>query len=96
MAPDMRLLDPLIALSFLAAHTSRIVLSVRDAKGRLVRRIRVAQHKAHTVLRLRWDGRDSKGRSVKPGRYRFSLTANGKHYKKTAHGSVRVVAASAT
>jgi hypothetical protein len=85
-----------LAITFRLKHTSRIVLSVRDAKGKVVRRIRVPQHKAHTVLRLRWDGRDSKGRYVKPGRYRFSLTANGKHYQKTAHGSVRVVAASAT
>ena len=27
MAPDMRLLDPIVALSFLAAHTSRILLA---------------------------------------------------------------------
>src|SRR5437879_7056713 len=26
MAPDMRLLDPIVALTFLAAHTSRILL----------------------------------------------------------------------
>jgi hypothetical protein len=85
-----------LAITFRLKHTSRIVLSVRDAKGRLVRRIRAPTHKAHTVLRLRWDGRDSKGRYVKPGRYRFTLTATGKHYQKTARGSVRVRAASAT
>jgi alkanesulfonate monooxygenase SsuD/methylene tetrahydromethanopterin reductase-like flavin-dependent oxidoreductase (luciferase family) len=27
MAPDMRLLDPIVALTFLAAHTSRILLA---------------------------------------------------------------------
>jgi hypothetical protein len=85
-----------LAITFRLKHTSRIVLSVRDAKGKLVRRIRAPKHKAHTVLRLRWDGRDSKGRYVKPGRYRFTLTATGKHYQKTARGSVRVRAASAT
>jgi hypothetical protein len=85
-----------LAITFRLKHTSRIVLSVRDAKGKVVRRIRATKHKAHTVLRLRWDGRDSKGRYVKPGRYRFAITATGKHYKKTAHGSVRVLAASAT
>jgi FlgD Ig-like domain len=85
-----------LAITFRLKHTSRIVLSIRNAKGKVVRRIRATKHKAHTVLRLRWDGRDSKGRFVKPGRYRFTLTANGKHYQKTAHGSVRVVAASAT
>jgi flagellar hook assembly protein FlgD len=46
------------------------------------------------VLRLRWDGRDSKGRYVKAGRYRFTLTATGSHYQKTARGSVRVLSAS--
>jgi hypothetical protein len=85
-----------LAITFRLKHTSRMVLSVRDAKGKVVRRIRVPKHKAHTVLRLRWDGRDSTGHYVKPGRYRFTVTANGKHYQRTAHGSVRVVAASAT
>jgi hypothetical protein len=82
-----------LAITFRLRHTSRIVFSIRDAKGKVVRRIRAPKHKAHTVLRLRWDGRDSKGRYVKPGRYRFTITATGKHYQKTARGSVRVVAA---
>jgi hypothetical protein len=81
-----------VALTFRLKHTSRVVFSVRNAKGKVVRRIRVATHKAKTVLRLRWDGRDSNGRYVKPGRYRFTITATGSHYKKTARGSVRVVA----
>ena len=51
------------------------------------------KHKAHTVLRLRWDGRDTKGRYVKPGRYKFTVTATGSHYNTTARGAVRVVAA---
>jgi hypothetical protein len=45
------------------------------------------------VLRLRWDGRDSRGRYVKAGRYRFTLTAIGAHYRKTAKGSVRTLTA---
>ena len=45
------------------------------------------------VVLLRWDGRDSKGHLVKPGRYEFTVTATGSHYQKTARGSVRVVAA---
>jgi hypothetical protein len=82
-----------VAFTFRLKHTSRVVLTIRDAKGKVVRRIRVAKHKAKTVLRLRWDGRDSKGHYVKPGRFRFTITATGSHYKKTARGSVRVVAA---
>jgi hypothetical protein len=82
-----------VAFTFRLKHTSRVVLSIRNAKGKVVRRIRVPKHKAHTVLRLRWDGRDSKRHLVKPGRYRYTITATGSHYKKTARGSIRVVAA---
>jgi hypothetical protein len=83
-----------IAFTFRLKHTSRVVLTIRNAKGKIVRRIRAPKHKAKTVLRLRWDGRDSKGHFVKPGRYRFTITATGSHYQKTARGSLRVVASS--
>jgi hypothetical protein len=86
-----------LAIIFRLRHSSRVVLTFRTTKGKVVRRIRTPRrYKAGTVLRLRWDGRDSKGRYVKPGRYRFTLTATGKHYQKTARGSIRVLAASAT
>jgi flagellar hook assembly protein FlgD len=86
-----------LAITFRLKHTSRVVLTFRTTKGKIVRRIRTPKrYKAGTVLRLRWDGRDSKGHYVKPGRYRFTVTATGKHYQKTARGSVRVLAASAT
>ena len=81
------------AMTLRLAHTSRLVLTFRNAKGKAVRRIRVPKHKAGTVLRLRWDGRDSKGHYVKAGRYRFTLTAVGSHYRKTAKGSVRTLTA---
>jgi hypothetical protein len=83
-----------LAITFRLKHTSRVVLTFRTTKGRIVRRIRTPKrYKAGTVLRLRWDGRDSKGHYVKPARYRFTLTATGSHYEKTARGSVRVLAA---
>jgi hypothetical protein len=83
-----------LAITFRLKHTSRVVLTFRTSKGKIVRRIRTPRrYKAGTVLRLRWDGRDSKGRYVKPGRYTFTLTATGSHYQKTARGSVRVLAA---
>ena len=86
-----------LAITFRLKHTSRVVLTFRTTKGKIVRRIRTPKrYKAGTVLRLRWDGRDSKGHYVKPARYRFTVTATGKHYQKTARGSVRVLAASAT
>jgi hypothetical protein len=83
-----------LAITFRLKHTSRVVLTFRTSKGKIVRRIRTPRrYRAGTVLRLRWDGRDSKGHVVKPGRYRFTLTATGSHYQKTARGSVRVLAA---
>jgi hypothetical protein len=81
------------AITLRLKRTSRLVLTFRNAKGKTVRRIRVPKHKAGTVLRLRWDGRDSKGHYVKAGRYRFTLTAVGSHYRKTARGSVRTLTA---
>jgi hypothetical protein len=83
-----------LAITFRLKRTSRVVLSIRNAKGKVVRRIRAPKHKAKTVLRLRWDGRDSRGRYVAPGRYRFTVTAIGTHYSRTARGSVRVLKAS--
>jgi hypothetical protein len=83
-----------LAITFRLKRTSRVVLTFRTTKGKIVRRIRTPRrYKAGTVLRLRWDGRDSKGHYVKPARYRFTLTASGPHYQKTARGSVRVLAA---
>ena len=76
-----------LAITFRLKHTSRVVLTFRTTKGKIVRRIRTPRrYKAGTVLRLRWDGRDSKGRYVKPGRYGFTVTAAGSHYQKTARG----------
>jgi hypothetical protein len=83
-----------LAITFRLRHTSRVVLTIRNAKGKVVRRIRAPKRKAHTVLRLRWDGKDSKGHFVSPGRYRFTVTATGSHYQKTARGSVKVLAVS--
>ena len=84
-----------LAITFRLKHTSRVLLTFRTTKGKIVRRIRTPKrYKAGTVLRLRWDGRDSRGRYVKAGRYRFTLTATGSHYQKTARGSLRVLAAS--
>jgi flagellar hook capping protein FlgD len=83
-----------LAITFRLRHTSRVVLTIRNARGKVVRRIRAPKRKAHTVLRLRWDGKDSKGHFVAPGRYRFTVTATGSHYQKTARGSVKVLAVS--
>jgi FlgD Ig-like domain len=79
------------AITLRLARTSRLVLTFRNAKGKAVRQIRVARKKAGTVLRLRWDGKDSRGRYVKSGTYRFTLTAVGTRYHKTARGSVKVL-----
>jgi flagellar hook capping protein FlgD len=71
---------------------ARIVLTLRDRKGKVVRTIRVPKQKAGTV-RVRWDGKDSRGRYVKAAKYGYTVTAIGSRYKKTAKGSLRVLTA---
>jgi hypothetical protein len=80
-----------LAITLRLARTSRLVLTFRNAKGKVVRQIRVPRKKAGTVLRLRWDGKDRHGHYVTAGTYRFTLTAIGTRYHKTARGSVKVL-----
>jgi hypothetical protein len=74
------------------SKTARLVLSIRNANGKVVRTIRVPKHKAGTV-RVRWDGKDRHGRFVAAGSYRYTLTAVGTRYLKTARGGVVVLKA---
>jgi hypothetical protein len=74
------------------AKASRIVVAFRNKAGKVVRTIRVPKHKAGTVL-VRWNGKDKRGRYVGTGRYRYDVTAVGTGYRKTARGSVKVLAA---
>jgi hypothetical protein len=71
---------------------ARLVLTLRDKHGKVVRTIRVPRHKAGTV-RVRWDGKDRRGHYVGAGTYRYTLTAAGTGYARTARGSVAVLTA---
>jgi hypothetical protein len=73
-------------------RTARIVLTIKDSHGKVVRTIRVGKHKAGTVT-IRWNGKDRRGHVVRAAKYSYALTAIGSHYKKTGHGSVKVLAA---
>jgi FlgD Ig-like domain len=73
-------------------RAARIVLTIRTPGGKVVRTIRTGRHAAGTV-RLRWDGKDSRGRYVKAAKYGFKVTAIGTRYKQTSNGSVRVLTA---
>jgi hypothetical protein len=73
-------------------RTARIVLTIKDSHGKVVRTIRVARHKPGTVT-IRWNGKDKRGHVVRAAKYRYALTAIGSHYKKTGRGSVKVLAA---
>jgi flagellar hook assembly protein FlgD len=73
--------------------TSRLVLKIRGKGGKVVRTIRVPKRKAGTTVRVRWDGKDARGRYVSAGTYAYTLTAVGSHYLRTARGSVAVLAA---
>jgi FlgD Ig-like domain len=73
--------------------TSRLVLRIRGKDGKVVRTIRVPKHKAGTTVRVRWDGKDARGRYVSAGSYGYTVTAVGSHYLRTARGSLAVLAA---
>jgi hypothetical protein len=73
--------------------TSRLVLTIRDKHGKVVRTIKVPKRKAGTTVRVRWDGKDRHGHYVSAATYRYALTAIGNHYLKTARGSVAVLRA---
>jgi hypothetical protein len=53
----------------------------------------VGIHKKGSVVRLRWDGKDARGRYVPTATYRYSVTAIGKGYLRTAFGSAKVLTA---
>jgi hypothetical protein len=72
---------------------ARLVLTFRTPKGKIVRQIRIGTRKAGSVIRIAWNGRDSRGRFVAPSKYGFTLTAVGKHYLRTSRGSVKVLTA---
>jgi hypothetical protein len=73
-------------------RAARIVLTIRTPGGKVVRTIRTGRHAAGTV-RLRWDGKDSRGRYVKAAKYGFKVTAIGTRYQQTSNGSVRMLTA---
>jgi FlgD Ig-like domain len=79
------------ALTFRLPRTASVALTFRNARGKVVRTIRAPRHAKATVLSLRWDGRDTRGRYVANGSYRFTVAATAAHYKKTARGSLRVL-----
>jgi hypothetical protein len=72
---------------------SRLVLTLRGKDGKVVRTIRVGKRKAGTTVRLRWDGKDRRGHYVGAGTYRYTLTAVGTRYVRTARGTVAVLTA---
>jgi FlgD Ig-like domain len=74
------------------ARTARIVLTIRDSHGKVVREIRIGKHKAGLVT-IRWNGKDKRGRFVRAAKYSYALTAIGTGYHKTGGGSVKVLSA---
>jgi len=73
-------------------RSARIVLTIKNSHGKIVRTIRVGKHKAGTVT-IRWNGKDTRGHLVRAAKYSYSLTAIGSGYHKTGRGSVKVLAA---
>ena len=93
-APSARARRERCVLTVRLRRTARLALTFQTRHGKVVRRIRVARHKAGTVVHLRWDGKDARGRYVAPATYRFTVTAVGSRgYQHTARGSVKVLKA---
>ena len=64
----------------LGANASKVVVTIYNANGEIVRRIDAGARGAGDQT-LAWDGKDSTGKSVSPGAYGFQITAvdvNGK------------------
>jgi hypothetical protein len=81
----------IFSVTFRVPRSARIAFSVRNRRGQLVRRIRAGGRGRGTVLRFNWDGRDRRGRLVRAGLYRFTVSANARGYHRTARGTIRVV-----
>ena len=81
-----------LTLTVRLSRDSRVVLTIRNSRGKIVRQIRVNRRKAGSVLQLRWDGKDARGHYVAAGRYSFTATAIGsKGYTRAARVSVKVL-----
>jgi hypothetical protein len=68
-------------LTFRLRKPARLVLTVRDRDGKVVRRIRVARRRAGIDVQLRC--------KLRPGTYKFTLTAIGTGWKQTARGTLK-------
>ena len=67
----------------LGANAAKVVVTVYDANGEIVRRID-AGARASGEQTLVWDGKDSAGKSVRPGVYGFDINAVDINGKKIA------------
>ncbi|MEA2380465.1 MAG: FlgD Ig-like domain [Solirubrobacteraceae bacterium] len=81
----------IVSVTFGLRRSARVTFTVRDRSGALVRRIRAGGRARGTVLRLNWDGRNRRGRLVRAGLYRFTVTAHARGSHRAAGGAVRVV-----
>ena len=64
-----------VTIDYTLPRTSGVSLSVYDAAGRLVRRLRFDREPAG-IREARWDGRDGTGQQVGPGVYFVRLTSS--------------------
>ena len=67
----------------LGANAAKVVVTVYDANGEIVRRIDAGARTSGEQT-LVWDGKDSAGKSVRPGVYGFDINAVDSNGKKIA------------
>ena len=81
------------SVSQLTRNGQPVSYTTETIKGKVVRGIRVAKHKAGSTVRVRWSGKDGRGRYVAAGTYGYTLTAVGTGYLRTARGSAAALTA---
>ncbi|MBU1676284.1 agmatine deiminase family protein [bacterium] len=76
--------NPSTTFSFELRDPAPARLTVADARGREVRRLLDGEMCPAGLTRVRWDGRDSRGRMLPSGVYHFTLEVAGLRYSRPA------------
>lgn len=59
----------------LQGAADKLVVSIKDAKGTVVRKIDLGAQKAAAAIPFAWDGKDDGGKMMADGKYTFDITA---------------------
>jgi hypothetical protein len=77
-------------LTFKMPRKAAVTWTIRNAKGKVIRRIKTKTYAKGAIVTLKWNGRDGGGHYVKAGRYSYTVKISAGHYSRSVGGSVRV------